>query len=291
MGFAVVVRPTGMGQNGDLGRLDRMPFWPLWRAGDAPTRRHILDTIRRADAFVSLNREMAAELCSRGFPPERIVQIASGVSVDSAIQGPEAKRAIRERLGLPAGPILLFVGRLNEHKGAGRLLRILPRLLARHADLTLVLLGDGPQRRELEGLGEKLGVSSHVRWLGERPDPEEVFRAADVFALPTQGEGMSNALLEAMAAGLPCVATRVSGNVEALTDEESGLLVKLDDPGGLTEAIGRLLDDGALCARMGRMAQARVRTHFSEERMVEAYRGLYYRLVSGTKGPEETWRR
>lgn len=287
MGFPVVVRPTGMGPDGDLGKLNRMPFWPLWRGGDAPTRRHVQRAIRKADAFVALNRDMAAELADHQYPAERIVQIRNGVPVGKEARDPAVRRATRDRLGLPEGPILLFVGRLNPHKGPGRLLRILPRLVARHPTLTLVFLGDGPQRRELVRLAAELEVAAHVRWLGERPDSEEFYRAADIFALPSEGEGMSNALLEAMAAGLPCVATRVTGNVEVVTDRETGLLVALEDPNELAWAIGCLLEDDALRARIGRAAWAHIQEAYSVERMVAAYRDLYGRLLRGRTGDKD----
>jgi glycosyltransferase involved in cell wall biosynthesis len=257
-----------------------MPFWPLWRGGDAPTRRHVLTTIRGADAFVALNQEMTAELLARGFSAERIVRIPNGVPLAESVRDDAERRLARSRLGLPEGPLLLFVGRLNRHKGASDLIRALPSLTGRFPGVTLVLLGEGPLRGELSALAEALGVVSRVRLLGER-DPEPFLRAADVFVLPTRGEGMSNALLEAMGAGLPCVTTRVTGNVEVVTDGETGLLVEPGGPDALAQAVGRLLEDPAWRVRLGEAARQRIRAHHSVPEMVAAYRGLFDRLIAG----------
>jgi glycosyltransferase involved in cell wall biosynthesis len=280
LGYRVVVRPTGLGPDGDLASLARMPFWPLWRGGDVPTRQHVLSTIQRADAFVALNREIVAELVMHGFPARRILRIANGVPLVASLRDAEERRAERSRLGLGEGPVLLFVGRLNRHKGAGDVIGVLPSLAQRFPRPTLVLLGDGPLREELAALAESLGVSQEVRLLGES-DPTPFLRVADVFVLPTQGEGMSNALLEAMGAGLPCVATRVPGNVDVISHGQTGLLVEPGKPEELAGAIGRLLADPALRLRMGEVARHRVRDIYSVDAMVAAYRCLFDRLIAG----------
>lgn len=279
-GFRVVVRPMSFGPIGDLAMLAQMRFWPLWQGGDAPTRRHVLHTIQEADAVVALNRETAVELIAHGFPSQRIVRISNGVPLPETPWDPSRVQAMRQNLGIPGGPLLLFVGRLDQHKGAADLLRALPALVKRFPKLTAVLLGDGPVREELTSLAATLGVTAHVRLLGVA-DPTPFFQAADAFVLPTLGEGMSNALLEAMGAGLPCVTTRIAGNVELVTHGETGLLVEPANPEELQHAIARLLDDPNLSLRMGREARQRVRSTYSVERMVAAYWDLFARLSAG----------
>ena len=286
LGYRVVVRPTGPGPDGDLASFAHMPFWPLWRGGDVPTRQHVLSTIQRADAFVALNRQIVAELVEHGFPARRILRIANGVPLVASPRDAEERRAERSRLGLGEGPVLLFVGQLNRHKGADNVIGILPSLAQRFPGLTLVMLGGGPLREELAALAESLGVSQEVRLLGES-DPTPFLRVADVFVLPTQSEGMSNALLEAMGGGLPCVATQVPGNVEIISHGQTGLLVEPGKPEELAEAIGRLLADPALRLRMGEAARQRVRDIYSVDTMVAAYRRLFERLVAG-RGPLES---
>ena len=223
---------------------------------------------------------MTAELLAHGFPADRIVRIPNGVPLLESARDDAERRLGRSRLGLPEGPLLLFVGRLNRHKGASDLIRAFPSLTRRFPGVTLALLGEGPLRGELSALAEALGVVSQVRLLGER-DPEPFLRVADVFVLPTRGEGMSNALLEAMGAGLPCVATRVTGNVEVVTDGETGLLVEPGGPDALAQAIGRLLADPLWRGRLGEAARQRIRAHHSVPEMVTAYRALFDRLIGG----------
>jgi glycosyltransferase involved in cell wall biosynthesis len=279
-GFQVVVRPMSFGPIGDLATLAQMRFWPIWRKGDAPTRQHVLGTILGADAFVAFNRHLATELIAHGISSGRIFRIPNGVPLPETPWDPSGVQAMRHSLGIPGGPMLLFVGRLDQHKGAGDLLRALPTLIKRYPKLTAVLLGDGPLRTELTSLAVELGVSAHVRLPGVA-DPTPFLHAADVFVLPTLGEGMSNALLEAMAAGLPCVTTRVPGNIEVVTHGETGLLAEPGEPEELQGAVARVLDDPNLGLRMGQEARRRVRAVYSVDRMVSAYRNLFARLAAG----------
>ncbi len=284
-GFRVVVRPTSFGPIGDLATLAEMRFWPIWRAVDAPTRRHVLRTIQGADAVVALHGALADELLAHGFPSQRIVHIPNGVLVPETAWDAGGARAMRRTLGILDGPVLVFVGRLDSHKGASHLVRSLPELAKHHPGLVAILLGEGPLRDDLTSLAMELGVSANVRLPGAT-DPMPYLQAADIFVLPTLGEGMSNALLEAMAAGLPCVTTRVAGNIEVMTHGRTGLLVEPGDLEGLRRAIDQLLEDPPLRDRLGHEARERVRTTYSADQMAWAYRDLFARLVKG-EGPQE----
>jgi glycosyltransferase involved in cell wall biosynthesis len=280
--FRVVLRPMGPGPLGDLATLAAQRFWPLWRGGDGPTLRHLLDTIRKADAVVALNQDLAIELADAGFPSERIVCINNGVPVPDLAWNEANAQAVRRRLGLPGGPVLLCVGRLHKQKGVDDLLRSLPFLLETYPTLTLLLLGKGPFEDDLKGLAGELGIASQVRFLGFQ-DPGPYLQAADIFVLPSWGEGISSALLEAMAAGLPCVATRVSGNSEVIRHNETGLLVEPGQPPGLAEAVARLVEDTTLCGLIGANARQRVQAAYSLKQMVTNYQHLFtHLLVHGT---------
>jgi L-malate glycosyltransferase len=278
--YRTVVRPMALGPDGDLDVLARMPFWPLWRRGDPLTRRHILRRIQGADAIVAVNRELIGDLVASGFPSQRIVHIANGVPVPPSPCDRIAAMRIRHSLGIHDDPLLLFVGRLDQHKGAGRILPALSALRDRYPRIGLVLLGDGPLRDDLKTEAVRCGVQARVHFLGVQ-DPAAFLQAADVFVLPTRGEGMSSALLEAMAAGLPCVTTRVTGNIEVVTHNETGLLVEPGSPEALRETIARVLSDPALCSRLGQAARRHVQRTHSAERMVTEYRSLYARLTAG----------
>ncbi len=278
-GFRVVLRPMLPGPLGDLAMLAGQRFWPLWRGGDAPTVRHLLGTIQEADAAVALNRDLVAELAATGFPPERIARINNGIPVPEAAWDATRAQSLRQRLGLLGGPFLLCVGRLHKQKGLDDLLRSLPLLLKTYPKLSLLLLGNGPLEADLKALADELGIASRVRFLGFQ-DPTPFLQAADIFVLPTWGEGISNALLEAMGAGLPCIATRVSGNIEVVRHNDTGLLTDPGQPPELAEAVARLLEDPILRNMIGRNARRRVQTAYSVKQMVADYRSLFAHLVT-----------
>jgi glycosyltransferase involved in cell wall biosynthesis len=155
---------------------------------------------------------------------------------------------------------LLCVGRLIERKGQHHLLRSFAQLRARHTQaLLLTLVGTGDAEPELRQLAQDLGLADAVRFLGFVPRAEmpEVYRHADIFVLPSQSEGMSIALLEAMSAGLPVVVTDTGGTDELVTPGENGLVVQWADLGGLTSALAQIIGDPALRERMGSRSRAR----------------------------------
>ena len=202
--------------------------------------------------------------------------IPSGVDTERFAPTAVDRAAAKRALGLPEGaPAIGTVGRLEARKGTRTLIEALARLDGAIGDAHLVVAGDGPLREELAGLAARLGVADRVRLLGNRDDVRDVLAALDVFALPSLTEGMSNALLEAMAMALPLVATAVGGNPEVVTDAEHGLLVPPGDPEPLARAIGRLLANREDGARMGAAARRRVEERYGARAMVRELEGVY----------------
>ena len=181
--------------------------------------------------------------------PKKIVVIPNGVDLERFRGVQPASTAALELPG--PGPILGSVGRLSPKKGQATLLEAAALVLRRRPDVTFVLVGDGPQRAELGAHAERLGLDGRLRFLGLVEDPIPLLPRMDIFVLPSHMEGMSNALLEAMAAGRPVVATNVGGNAEVVQDGVTGLLVPPRDPQRLAEALLTLLDDPARAAAMG----------------------------------------
>ena len=144
---------------------------------------------------------------------------------------------------------------------------------------TLVIIGDGPERTALETLADDLGVADRIHWAGHRRDVPALLPAFDLYIQPSLHEGMPNTILEAMAAGLPVVATAVGGTPEVVVDGVTGLLVPPRDSNALVEAMAMLLSDQNLRYRMGRAGQERVKGQFSLERMVRQTQALYERLL------------
>ncbi|UEM04541.1 glycosyltransferase family 4 protein [Skermanella rosea] len=198
--------------------------------------------------------------------------VHNGIDWRSSELDPAAARA---RFGLPAGgPLILNIGRLAEQKNQSLLLRVLPSLSAGH----LVLAGDGNDRGKLERLAADLGVTSRVIFLGEvaRAAIPDLLRAADIFAMPTLFEGQSNAVLEAMHAGLAIVSSDIPAQVETLGgsgEDAVGDLLPLDDDGAWTRSLEALVRDPALRALMAERARARAQL-FTVDRMTDGFERL-----------------
>jgi len=150
-----------------------------------------------------------------------------------------------------------------------------------HPNVCLLVAGDGACREDLGQLSRALAVADCVRFLGDRRDIPQVLSAMDLFVLPSIAEGLSNTVLEAMASGLPIVATRVGGNPELIDDGVNGMLVARQDPAALTGAVGRYLDDQHLRALHGKASRQRAVDHFGLEQMSDAYAKLYATLLGG----------
>jgi len=176
--------------------------------------------------------------------------------------------------------IIGSVGRLSLEKDYGTLLRAFDELRRDHPGVSLVLVGDGPKRADLEAEARTLGLADRVVFLGERSDIPALLRGFDVFALSSSTEGISLTLLEAMATALPVVATRVGGNPEVVEEGATGLLVPARNPHELANALRRLLDDRNMAERMGVAGRLRVERRFSLTRMAREYESVYDRLLS-----------
>ena len=212
-------------------------------------------------------------------PAAKVTAIHNGV--DLSRFGRAGKLESRMRLSLPAdASIVGTVGRLDPVKDQAGLIRAFAQVRAQHPAALLVVAGDGPCRAELERVAAGLGQRDHVRLLGNRDDIPTVMSALDVFVLPSIAEGISNTILEAMATGLPVVATRVGGNPELVEEGVGGALVPRSDPDALAAAIAAYTGDAELRRRHGQASRQRAIGHFSLERMAQAYANLYTALAA-----------
>ena len=237
--------------------------------------------------YVALSRDLAGYLVQKvGVPPGRIEQIYNGVDVARFIRpGP------KQRLAPPGCPfsdsglfVIGTVGRMQTVKAqpllAAAFVRALQRQPALRERLRLVMVGDGPLRAEAQALLSQAGVDD-LAWLpGERADVPDVMRGLDCFVLPSLAEGISNTILEAMASGLPVVATAVGGNAELLVEDQTGALVPSGDVEAMAERIVGLASDPQRSAAMGAAGRERVEQLFGLPAMVDAYRRLYDRLLA-----------
>jgi glycosyltransferase involved in cell wall biosynthesis len=212
--------------------------------------------------------ERAAGIAARTCDPARTVVIHNAVDVTGA---PQAR-------GDGAPPKLISVGRLKAPKDPVTLLRALAALPTE--DFDALIVGDGPDRPAVEELTAQLGLAGRVRLEGERRDVAELLAASDVFVLSSWSEGLPVSVLEAMAAGLPVVASDVGGVSELVLDGETGILVRPGDPDRLAEALGGLLSDPDRRRLLGEAGRARAERLFDLGRFRQAHLELYRRELA-----------
>lgn len=215
----------------------------------------------------------ATERC----PLEKIVVIPNGIGTPAPPAGADRTEALR----LSADDrVVGTITRLVWKRGHEELLKAAALIARAEPAAKLLVVGDGPLRRSLEEQARGLGLNGGVRFLGAIPQAARLLPHFDVFVLSSVWEGMSNGLLEAMAAGRPVVATRVGGNPEVIVDGETGLLVPPKNPQALAEAVLRLLRDRELARRLGEAARRRVESEFTLEQMVQRLEALYDDLLA-----------
>ena len=236
---------------------------------------------RWCDRIVSVSefhRRWAIELgmCS----PRRITAIPNGVTAASR-KCEVGLEELRRQLGVRKGDLLILsMARLAPDKGLEYLIEAAAILLKAGRRVHFVIAGDGPDRDRLEQIARNLGVTDRVVFLGFREDVGDLLAACDLVVLPSLREGLSIALLEAMAAGKPIIATSIGGQREMTSHGDMAWLVRPADTLALSEAILRVSADRALLARLGSCARAVYESYHTEERMLRAYRQLYLELLS-----------
>lgn len=259
----VVVTVHDRGPDGELARLTRRPL--------AARRRAALR--RGVDAFIVISREVEQEIAALGVPPERRAFIANGIDTRRFNPLlPADKRARRAALGLDA-PTAVYTGRLVPGKRLDLLLGVWDRVRDAIPGARLLIVGTGPEEAGLRTM-----AGNGVRFLGGTENVLPLLQAADLFVLPSASEGLSMALLEALAAGLPAVATAVGGNLDVIRTGENGVLVPAGDAASLYAAVVRLFGDAPLRAAMAERARAQVVREFELDRMVTQLRELYARV-------------
>ncbi len=258
-----VVQPAAGGEFGEVRQLARA-------RGRSLLRRLIL----RNQHFVAISQQIDRELTELGVPPDRRTRIASGVDTTEFSPGPTP--IDRE---LPPRPRVLFLGRLHAQKNLPVLLDAWPDV-RRHVAATLLLAGEGPERAALQNHAARLGVADSVQFLGAVERPIEYLRAADVVVLPSVAEGMSNSLLEAMAAACPVAVSRIGGNTDLVDDRRTGMLADPASAATWSAAILELLANPDRARELGVAARALVMSQFSIEQVVSRYVELYERLLA-----------
>ncbi len=237
---------------------------------------------RLCERVLAVSHEVAEDVVTRYrvAPRERVRVVPVGLPLAELAADTERRRAARALLGIAAdAPVVAFVGRLVPVKEPDVALDAFARVLVRHPTARLLVAGGGPLLAPLRARGVP-----NVHWLGWRDDVADVLAAADVALLSSRNEGTPVALIEAAAAGVPAVATRVGGVPSVVVDGESGLLVTAGDAPALADAVCRLLADAELRARLGAAARTRALAGWSAERLLADLDALYRELLAPQRG-------
>jgi glycosyltransferase involved in cell wall biosynthesis len=228
---------------------------------------------------VVAERDRAPALALRIGTPRQFHLIRSGIEIEAYRDVALTRDAARARIGIPADAFVVgTVGRLVRAKSPVELFQAFEHVARRHPRAHLVYVGDGPMRVDVEDAAGRVGLRDRVHVLGIRRDVPELLRAFDALALASRWEGLPRVFPQAMAAGLPIVATRVAGAPEAITPDENGWLVEIGDMEGMGRRLNALADDPGLAQRMGDRGRARVE-EFSARRMVDGLAELYSSLA------------
>ena len=243
---------------------------------------------RFIDEYIALSCDLRNWMVQEvGIDPARIHQIYNGVDSERFVPRQEERdqrRAIFPSGFVPADGIVIgAIGRLQAVKDHANLLRAFACLLERSPELKsrarLAIAGGGPLHGELLTLAADLGIRELLWMPGNRDDVVRFYHALDIFVLPSLREGISNTLLEAMACGLPVVATAVGGNPELVEADRTGLLVPEADPARLADALLRYVENPGLMSEHGAAGRLRAESRFSMAAMIKAYQSVYDRLL------------
>ena len=211
-----------------------------------------------------------------GISEKKAKLIYNGIDINNFKQDSSKRKICRLALGVNEDETVIgSVGRLMRVKNYGLLLKAVSKLHMNYKKVKILFVGDGPERNSLRLLAKELDILDKIIFLGNRADISDLLCAMDIFVLPSISEGVSIALLEALASGLPAIATSVGGNKEIIQDNINGILVENNNPDDLCKAIERMLSDRDYRRTLGNNGISRVREVFLLDRMLWEYENLY----------------
>jgi glycosyltransferase involved in cell wall biosynthesis len=234
--------------------------------------------VRRTARLVGNSRSVSEFYGHLGVPAEKLAVVHNGIDLPSL--PPDARASLRRELGIsPQTHVCGYVGRLASQKRVLDLIWAFELIRVMHGDVAFVIVGDGPERTKLELFVRSLEISPQVKFLGHREDATRLLPALDVFWLASDFEGLSNSVMEAMAAGLPVVASDIPPNRELVADGQTGYLAPVGDRVAFAQLAERILLDPALAQKLGSAGRERIGTSFSVEKMVAGYSRLYHEVA------------
>jgi glycosyltransferase involved in cell wall biosynthesis len=269
-------------------------LWTIHNVNFLPAAGNLGDRLRRltyrwlyrwlsskVDGFIAVSDEVCRSVVRHiDSVQDKVITIPNGVDM-RRYHTAGIRHAILQELGLGTEVLLMVtVGRLTEQKGHRYLIDSATRVVPRLPNAHFLFVGDGELRDSLRAQTETLGVSEHIHFLGIRDAVPDILAAADIFILPSLWEGLSIALLEAMASAKPIVATAVSGTTQVMIPGETGVVVPPGDSRALAEAILQVSSNPEQAQVMGQAARQHVAAHFSAQKQADEHLALYRRLVN-----------
>ncbi|MBI4689216.1 MAG: glycosyltransferase family 4 protein [Nitrospirae bacterium] len=237
--------------------------------------------VRKVDIFIATSDEIRNSLLHDEITGDKIVRIPNFIDMSkySAIKDTQ-KDILKGQFGIEGKIIVTFSGRIVPRKGVEVLLRAWDRITKEFNNAFLLILGSGSSLHEMGKIVSMLKMEESVNFLGWRSDTNDFLNITDIFVLPSLQEGMPNSLLEAMAFGLPCIASRIGGAVDVIEDGISGILFESGNMSELASAMVRLLKDEKLRKRLGEEARKRIEDSFSIDSIANEYVKLYQKLIA-----------
>ncbi len=230
----------------------------------------MLNKFKDIDVYIALNEDVVTELKNIDIEPDRIFRMPNGVETDDIPFKSDYSTSDEVKI--------TFVGRLHPQKGVETLLDAFHQALEQNlsVNLQLQLVGTGPIKDTLENKAKTLGIADKVTFFGQVDNVYPILHESDIFVLPSRAEGMSNALLEGMACGLPSIVSNIPANKALIENKKNGLLAEVDDPQSLSEAIILLATDNDLREKLGRAARKLILEEYSIDSITERFITLYH---------------
>ena len=237
--------------------------------------------LRKADRFISISREVREDFLAAGIAEEKIIHIPNGVDTDKYHPVTKATQSrLRGTLNLPDGRLFCYSGKLNQGKGLELVVRVWPEVIKQYPDASVVFIGGGANQflsfeSKLREEVRQRGLDEVIMFTGYVSNVADYLQACDYFLFPSESEGMPNALLEAVACGLPAVATRIGGNTDIINDDQLGYLIPVGDEQALLKSVLALLQDSAKAEAMGRAMRLRIEELFALDVMLGSYAEMF----------------
>lgn len=241
----------------------------------------LIRLLRKVDYFIAISEEIKEGLLIDGYDQNKIVRIPN--FIDTKVFYPvnkKLKKQLKKKLFLPDKKIITFSGRLVERKGIHILLQSFAMVVKKYKNIFLIILGGGYLEKNLKDQSQTFGIDKNIKFCGFVTNIHEYLNATDIYIFPSFQEGFPNAVLEAMACGLPVIATKIGGVVDIIKDGENGLLVEPGNKNELANALKKLISEPGYALSLGQNALKTIRENYGIDIIVNKYLHLYAKMMN-----------